>query len=242
VTPLVLLHGFTGSPGSWDAVTQRLPGPPPLRPALLGHGAPEATEARTFAGELERLVSLMPAEPVHLAGYSLGARLALGVAVAHPARVARLTLLSAQPGLASETARAERRRADAEWCALLESDGIERFVDAWERQPLFLTQTKMNAELRARHRAGRMSHDPAGLARSLRVLGVAEMPHFTPLLPNVGVPVTLLAGELDAKFLTLGRELAGAFPQARLVVAPGAGHDLLLEAPDLVARELAQEP
>jgi len=240
--PLVLLHGFTGSPASWDGVVRCLTGEPPTRPALLGHGAPRATEARTFSEEVERLVALFPSEPVHLAGYSLGARLALGIALAQPSRVARLTLISGQAGLASETARAERRRADAEWCALLESGGIERFVDGWERQPLFLTQTKIKAELRAQHRAGRLSHDPGGLARSLRVLGLAEMPDFAALLPNVRVPVTLVVGELDTKFVGLGREMAQAFPHARLVIAPNAGHDLLLEAPDLVARELSQAP
>lgn len=242
MTALVLLHGFTGSPASWDAVVQRVGGPPPLRPVLLGHGAPAGSEAQTFAEELERLVALFPSEPVHLAGYSLGARLALGIALAHPKRVARVTSISGQPGLASEAARAERRRADAEWCALLETHGIERFVDGWERQALFATQTKINAELRARHRAARLRHDPAGLARSLRVLGLAEMPDLAPLLPNISVPVTLLAGELDPKFLALGRQLVAAVPRARLVVAPNAGHDLLLEAPDLVARELTQAP
>jgi 2-succinyl-6-hydroxy-2,4-cyclohexadiene-1-carboxylate synthase len=242
VTPLVLLHGFTGSPASWDAVVRSLAGEAPLRPALLGHGAPEATEVRTFAGEVERLLAFFPQEPVHLAGYSLGARLALAIAVAHPSRVARLTLLSGRAGLAGYAARTERRHADAEWCALLESQGIERFVEGWERQPLFLTQTQIKAELRAQHRAGRLRHDPAGLARALRVLGLAEMPDLAPLLPNVTVPVTLVVGELDTPFVALGRELAGAFPHGRLVVAPNAGHDLLLEAPDLVARELTREP
>ncbi len=242
MTPLVLLHGFTGSPASWDEVVRALREPEALRPALVGHGAADAEQVRTFEDEVTRLVGLFPRDPVHLAGYSLGARLALALALAHPGRVRRLTLVSGQPGLADEKARADRRRADAEWCALLESDGIERFVDGWERQPLFATQTKIRTELRARHRTGRMSHAPAGLARSLRALGLAEMPDFAPLLPNVPIPVTLLAGELDTKFVALGREMAGAFPRARLVIAPNAGHDLLLEAPDLVARELTQQP
>jgi 2-succinyl-6-hydroxy-2,4-cyclohexadiene-1-carboxylate synthase len=242
VTPLVLLHGFTGSPSSWDDVMRALGGLAALRPPLVGHGATEAEHVRTFDDEVTRLVGLFAPDPVHLAGYSLGARLALAIAVAHPRRVAQVTLVSGQPGLADETARAERRRTDAAWCALLESDDIERFVDGWERQPLFATQTKIKSELRARHRAGRMSHAPAGLARSLRVLGLAEMPDFAPFLANVRVPVTLIAGELDGKFMALGREMAGAFPRARLVVAPNAGHDLLLEAPDLVARELTQQP
>ncbi len=242
MTPLVLLHGFTGSAASWDAVARGLAGPAPLRPALLGHGAAGTEAVRSFGDEVQRLSAALPSKPVHLAGYSLGARLALGIALAHPERVLRLTLVSGQPGLADETARAERRRADAAWCALLESHGIERFVDAWEAQPLFSTQTKIKSELFAQHRAGRLSHDPHGLARSLRTVGLAEMPDFAQELPKVRVPVTLLAGELDAKFSALAREMQRRFARARLALAPNAGHDLLLEAPDLVARELTREP
>jgi 2-succinyl-6-hydroxy-2,4-cyclohexadiene-1-carboxylate synthase len=239
VTPLVLLHGFTGSPASWDGVVQSLAGITPLSLPLVGHGARDA-QVHTFADEVARLAAALPAEPVHLACYSLGARLALGVAIAHPRRVARLSLVSAQPGLADEAERTERRRADARWCALLEAQGIERFVDAWQAQPLFATQAALPPTLRARHRAERLRHDPDALARSLRAVGLAEMPDFTPHLATMTLPVTLLAGELDPKFLALGRALVARVPQGRLVVAPSAGHDLLLEAPDLVARELSR--
>ncbi|HTQ05841.1 MAG TPA: alpha/beta fold hydrolase [Polyangiaceae bacterium] len=242
MTPFVFLHGFTGSPASWDGVAASLAGARPLRPALLGHGAVEAEDVRSFGDEVNRLAGAFPREPVHLAGYSLGARLALGIALAHPERVARLTLVSGQPGLADDALRAERRRADARWCELLETHGIERFVDAWEAQPLFLTQTKIKPELRARHRAERLGHDPNGLARSLRTVGLAEMPNFAPELACLRVPVVLLAGELDAKFSALGREMLGRVAHARLALAPNAGHDLLLEAPDLVARELTRQP
>ena len=236
---LVLLHGFTGSPASWDAVARSLRDADALRPPLLGHGATETAEVRTFDDEVTRLAATLPAEPVHLAGYSLGARLALALAIRYPARVARLTLVSGQPGLQSERERHERRQADARWCALLETRGLAAFVDAWQEQPLFATQARLEPQLTAERRAQRLRHDPRGLVRSLRTTGLAEMPNFRPELGAVSVPVTVLAGELDSKFVALGRELSAAFPRARLALAPNAGHDLLLEAPDLVARELS---
>lgn len=235
---LVLLHGFTGSPASWDAVAAALGSPPPLRLALLGHGATGTDRVQTFEDEVARLASQLPPEPVQLAGYSLGARLALGVALAYPERVERLTLVSGQAGLASEFERNERRRADGRWCTLLEQVGIAAFVDAWEAQPLFATQSRLSHELRASRRTERLSHDPQGLVRSLRVTGLAEMPHYARRLGSLSMPVMVLAGELDPKFLALGRDLAAAVPRGRFVVVPNAGHDLLLEAPDLVAREL----
>ena len=235
---LVLVHGFTGSPASWDAATATFADDPPARLTLLGHGATDTARVRSFDDEVARLAALLPPKPVHLAGYSLGARLALGLAVAHPERIERLTLVSGQAGLVSESERSERRLADARWCALLEERGILAFVDAWEAQPLFATQARLPAELRTSRRAERLRHEPLGLARSLRTTGLAEMPHYGPRLGALPMPITALAGELDPKFLALGRDLAATVARGRFVVAPNAGHDLLLEAPDLVAREL----
>jgi 2-succinyl-6-hydroxy-2,4-cyclohexadiene-1-carboxylate synthase len=237
VDPLVLLHGFTGSPSSWDAVLASVPAHPVLCPPLLGHGAP-APEARTFAEEVARLAALLPGEPVHLAGYSLGARLALALALAHPARVARLTLVAVHPGLPTTQEKVARRENDAAWSRLLIESGLERFLDAWDAQPLFATRARLPAHVTATHRAVRLRHDPKGLGRSLEVLGLAEMPDCRPELSRLTMPVTLMAGELDPKFLGLARELTVALPHAALRVAPGAGHDLLLEQPDLVAVEL----
>jgi 2-succinyl-6-hydroxy-2,4-cyclohexadiene-1-carboxylate synthase len=235
--PLVLFHGFTGSPESWNDVLARLPTRHAFRPPLLGHGA-NADGVRSFDDEVDRLAATLGPAAVHLGGYSLGARLALGVAVRHPARVARLTLIGVHPGLRSETERDERRRADARWVELLERCGMEAFVDAWTAQPLFATQRALPQAVRERRKRERLSHDPRGLARSLRVTGLAEMPDLRAHLGDVRVPVTLLAGELDAKFSALAGELVRLFPDARETIVPGAGHDLLLERPDLVATEL----
>ncbi|HWP07028.1 MAG TPA: alpha/beta hydrolase [Polyangiaceae bacterium] len=246
IPPLVLIHGFTGSAASWDGVRRSLDTATALV-SPLGHGEPGAPNPKieSWAQELERLAAALPAEPVHLAGYSLGARLALGLALTFPERVARLTLVSGHTGLATDAERRERRAADARWCTLLEAEGMYAFVDAWEAQPLFASQATLPAAVRAKHRAERLAHDPRALARSLRVTGLAEMPHYAPRLEALAVPVTVMAGELDTKFLALGRGAAERVRGSRFVVAPSAGHDLLLERPDLVAlvlRDPNQKP
>jgi 2-succinyl-6-hydroxy-2,4-cyclohexadiene-1-carboxylate synthase len=235
--PLVLLHGFTGRPESWNDVLARVPTASALCPSLLGHGA-GADGVRTFDDELDRLAAALGPATVHLCGYSLGARLALGIAVRHPTRIARLTLIGVHPGLRSDAERDERRRADERWIELLERCGIEAFVDAWGTQPLFATQRRLPEAAQKRRRLERLSHDPRGLARSLRVTGLAEMPDLRAHLGEVRVPVTLLTGELDAKFSALADDLVRLFPDARRKTVAGAGHDLLLERPDLVATEL----
>lgn len=238
--PLVLLHGFAGAPSSFDAVLAHLPGQRALCPALLGHGA-NAPGVTRFEGELDRLAALMPAEGAHLAGYSLGARLALGIALRHPQRVARLTLIGVNPGLPDEAERLARRRADAALAELLETQGLDAFLAVWTAQALFATQAQLDPTLRAGREAVRRACDPHELARSLRISGLSEMPDYWPELPRLSAPLTLLAGELDPKFTAIARAVQARVPGSRLVIAPGAGHDLLLERPDLVAVELGRK-
>ncbi len=51
------------------------------------------------------------------------------------------------------------------------------------------------------------------------------------------MPVTVLAGERDAKFQALGRRMAEMIPDAELIVVPG-GHGLPLENPFAVAERI----
>ena len=237
---VVLLHGFTGSPASWAPVLELLePDIDAYVPALTGHGA--ETEAVDFLDEVTRLnagVGAWRAEhAVHLAGYSLGARIALAMAIEQPAAYASVTLIGVNPGPRSESERSERRAADAKWIELLEH-GVEPFVDEWERLPLWASQARLPRTVRSAQREARLMHEPKGLQASLRATGLAEMPDLRTRLPELRVPVTLLAGEEDPKFLALAREAAALLPHARVVAVPDAGHNLLLERPEAVAEEL----
>jgi len=75
---LLCLHGFTGSPMSWDFLGKSTR----IAPALLGHSGSSAdAEVHRFEDEIDRLAALaVGAGALHVVGYSLGARLALGMA------------------------------------------------------------------------------------------------------------------------------------------------------------------
>jgi 2-succinyl-6-hydroxy-2,4-cyclohexadiene-1-carboxylate synthase len=236
MTSLLALHGFTGSPKSWNFLSHRQ-ALPMIVPALLGHAGSEADgRVVDFEAEVDRLAALIPvSHTAHVVGYSLGARLALGMALRHPERVSTLTLLSGHPGLTSASERTARRAADATWCDLLLSRGLGAFVDAWQAQPLWATQAELEAAVLRQKRAERLSHSASGLARSLRVTGLAEMPDYSARLSDLRVPVTLIAGQLDHKFSALARLMAERLHRAKLVLLPDVGHDLLLECPELIA-------
>ena len=48
------------------------------------------------------------------------------------------------------------------------------------------------------------------------------------------MPVTLIAGERDAKFRAIAERMAAALPDATLHVVAGAGHAVQLEQPEAV--------
>ncbi len=239
----ILLHGFTGQPASWDAVVRCLPpSTRVLRPALLGHDPRVRSEARTFDDEVDRLargIEREGAQGAHLAGYSLGGRVALGLLARHGALFGSATLIGVHPGLPDEAERTERTARDEAWARLLEERGIDAFVDAWEAQPLFATQRGLPAEVREARRSVRRHHDPHGLARALRVLGLGVMPDRRTALAGLSMPVTLVAGERDTRFRTLADAMARLMPRGRVQVVPGAGHDVTLEAPAAVAAIVA---
>ncbi len=235
--PLVLLHGFLGAPAAWDAVLSGLPHHGPVRcPWLPGHG-PTAPEAASFDEAARQIADALPDGAI-LAGYSLGARLALAATLLRPG-VARATLLiGGHVGLADPAERATRAALDAQRAAALRTGNLPAFVSAWEALPLFATQRSLPEPLQARQRTLRLAHDPQALAWSFEVAGLAQMPDLCGAVAAARQPLCFLTGALDTRFGALAAQLARP-PWVTHRVVPGTGHNLLLEAPAAVAAALA---
>lgn len=226
-----LVHGFAGDPASWREVVEHWQLPEqPLAIALPGHGggpvhagweANLATIARATAG-CDVVI-----------GYSLGARVALGLlALGH---AAFSVLIGVNPGIA-EAERLERQRFDAAWARLLRIEGLERFFDAWEQQPLFATQQRVAPALRAERRARRLHLDPEQLAQSLEQMGLGAMPDYGPAVAAHRERIALLAGSDDAKYLAISQGLPARVCES----VAGSGHDPTLEQPAALAHAIAR--
>jgi len=239
---ILCLHGFTGAPASWDAVRSFLPPEADVEvPALLGHDDGTIT-TDTFEDEVDRLAAGLRrrgGDGWHVAGYSQGGRLAVGLLVRHRGLFSGATLVSASPGLRSEEERARRREQDEKLAMRLETDGLESFLSYWEALPLFSSQSGVSEKRLAIQRAIRRQHRASGLAGALRTLGLGRMPSYWEDLASLGVRVRLLVGELDGKFRAIAGEMASILPRATVEVVGGAGHNLLLEVPERVAAALA---
>lgn len=234
VVKLLMLHGFTATGASWDAVRRHVDGGlyEPEAPDLRGHG----TRGEERSVTIEACVDdLRQDEPYALAGYSMGGRVALHLALAQPELVRRLVLVSTTAGLPDADERAARRDADEDLADGIERAGLEAFARSWAAQPLFADQPAAVVAAAARDR---LRNTASGLAASLRGMGAGAMTPVWDRLHELTMPATVVVGERDAKFREIGERLTDALPNAELVVVPRAGHAVHLEAPETVAETI----
>ena len=232
---LVLLHGFTHTGASWDPVVAALGERyRSLAPDIRGHGSagervPVSVEAVIAdIGALAR-------QRFALAGYSMGGRIALHVALSLPDRVQRLVLIGASPGIADPVQRAARRANDERLADEIRRSSIDEFASRWAATPVL---AGIPPEVAQAAHADRLRSTPAGLARALCGLGTGALEPLWERLGELRMPVTMIIGERDAKFRAIAGEMAAGIPRAQLVVVPGAGHAVHLEAPERVAEIL----
>jgi 2-succinyl-6-hydroxy-2,4-cyclohexadiene-1-carboxylate synthase len=229
---VVLVHGFTQTMASWEAVGERLGERwEVVRVDLPGHGGSGAI--RAGFEEAAGLVGEAGGSAAYV-GYSLGGRLCLRLALDRPELVPALVLIGASPGIADPGGRAERRAADEALAERIERDGVAAFLDGWLAGPLFATLPEAAAG-----RAERLANTADGLAWALRALGTGAQEPLWDRLAGLRPPTLLLAGELDAKFTAIARQMATAIgPTAQVALVPGAGHAAHLERPAEVAARL----
>lgn len=235
---LLLLHGFTGSGSVWAGLAAglRRRGVRTIAPDLPGHGRagapmePASASVEETADDLARLLGHLEAAPAHVLGYSLGARIALRLAITHPAVVGRLVLESPSAGIADPAEREARRRADGELADELERDGLEAFVDRWQRNPIFASQAALDPRILAVQREIRLRSSAAGLALSLRLAGQGAMLPLHDRLAEIHAPTLVIAGARDPA-RSRAELVAAGIPGARLAAVDGAGHTPHLERP-----------
>lgn len=228
---IIFSHGFGGSARNFRLQARLLE--PDFRVTLFdlrGHArspAPEGAEQYRMSAFLEDLDELVRAQtgPVILAGLSLGAKISLDYAVAHPERV-RALVLASYPG------EADKRRA---W-ALGFAEAIEtRGLDSAGAEFVWGEQTRFDEKGAKLIRQGLMEHAPHALAHIQReVLAVAPGPRsFADELRHLQIPTCVIAGSEDGESLGPCRELAEYLPQVELHEIAGAGHVVNLAKPTL---------
>ncbi|MGQ0848343.1 MAG: alpha/beta fold hydrolase [Actinomycetota bacterium] len=220
---VLALHGW-GRRGS--DFSGALAGLSYLAPDLPGFGAsPPPTYpvgARGYADLLAPALNELDPHPV-LLGHSFGARVAVALAAANPARFAGLVLTGAPL-----VRRKEARRVPVPY----------RMARFGARRRL-LPESMM---VRMRRRYGSIDYLAAeGVMRQVLVAAVNES--YEPELANIAAPVRLVWGENDQEVpVSVAKEavdmLVSRGGDASLWVVEGVGHQLPLEAPQAIRLEV----
>lgn len=233
----VLLHGLGGSRIAWGpnlvalSRTRRVvawDGP--------GYGASERVARQEFSAYADRAADLIrtvsPGRPVDLVGTSFGGMISQYLTAAHPELVRSLVLLCTSPVFGLNGTSPE------EWKAARLA-GLEEFGSPAAAAPTILSSL---AGPKGAHvvpeAVEAMARIPMeGMLDSLATLTTHDS---RAILPTITAPtLVVVGGDDDETPPSYAEAIVGLMPNARLLIIPGAGHLLNLEAPDAVNAAIA---
>lgn len=228
--PLVLLHGGLSDGRSWtpqleslahefDVVAWDAPG--------CGGSADPAADLglADYADAVAALVRALGVGPVHLAGHSFGAGLAVDVYGRHRPLVRSLVLSGAYAGWRGSLPPAEVEARLSRALAELDRPPAE-WVDSYLAG--FFGQSAPSEAVEAT-RAMMLDARPAGVRSMLTAFADADL---RPILPTIAVPTLLIYGAENKRAPRgVADALHAAIPGSQLILVPAADHDVNLEAP-----------
>lgn len=204
---------------------------------MLGHGAsplpPRNAGLSDFADQAIRLLDHLGLDRVAVVGHSMGALVALEIALRAPSRVGSLVCLNAvfrrPPGLAQ----AVRDRA-----AALGGPGdpsaIAATIARWFGNPI----PPALAGAAATSRAALESVDPEGYARTYRLFASADTAHAD-RLADLTAPALFMTGSEDRNSTpAMSAAMARLAPAGQCLVLAGEKHMMTIASPQKVAQRI----
>ncbi len=234
--PVIFLHGFMGNLEDWRGITDGLKDSfCCLLVDLPGHGKSlhVSDDTYTFPGaarSIAKTVEVAGVGPAAIVGYSMGGRVALYLAIHFRRLCSALICESASPGIVEEKQRENRKVLDATCAYTLEEGEFEDFLRTWYSQPVFASLTRMPETLEKIIRRRRLN-DPAKLAKALLGFSVGVQAPLWEHLSRLDVPVLLLAGEQDSKYIAIIKQMDSLLRGADVQIVPEVGHNIHEENP-----------
>lgn len=233
--PALALHCMMGSAAYWGPIARRLDGRVDLTGFdMPGHGRSgpwmNGENGPDFHTAVTRIAASFIDRPMDLIGHSLGATIALRIAVAAPDAVRSLTLI--EPVLfaaAPDGEQAARDRAMADHIAQgRPEDAARGFIDIWGAQS-FDTLTAPAQQAMTGQIALVVDADDTLTRDQARILRSGGM-------ESIDAPVLIIAGERSPRVIhRIADALAARLADVGRAIVPDAGHMLPLTHPDQTA-------
>lgn len=222
---MVLVHGAGGDHSIWDGVLAGVERG--LAFDLPGHGRSEGPALETIAAMADWLALALDAAGLvdtAVAGHSMGALVALELAVRHPRRVTALALLGAAAAMPVHEDLLKAARDDLPAAAaLIAKWGFAR--DAAD--PVMVDRTRQGLE----------ASSPGVLHTGLTACNAYSGGLSS--ARRVSSPAVVIIGSLDRMSPPeAGMALSEAIPGGTPVVLVGAGHMMMVEQPEAVVKAL----
>jgi pimeloyl-ACP methyl ester carboxylesterase len=184
--------------------------------------------------EMARIALHHAPESFDLLGHSMGGRVALEVYRIAPERVRRLALVSTGIHSLREGEAAKRQALQAiGW-----NHGFAKLIDEW-LPPMVAEANRAKPDIYEPLR--RMNVAAGQEVFDAQIHALVNRPEVESLLPRIACPALVMTGELDAWSPPAQHAaIADAIPDAELVIVPGAGHMIQLEAPQAVNQAIAR--
>ncbi len=235
-TPILFLHGFTGSCEDWSFLFSSINSKYfPIAIDLPGHGKtivpnnPENYSAQAYSDIIKAVLDYFKITKVILVGYSMGGRVALTFTTKYKNRVLGLVLESSTAGIADKSEREIRIETDSRLADKLRNEGIDSFINYWLDLPFFKSLKSLDKNKYSKVVVEKKLNSAQGLANSLLSFSTGIMPSLWNYLNSLNIPTLLIAGSLDKKYVRINKEMMQLIPNSQLQIINNCGHNTHLE-------------
>ena len=241
--PLVWLHGFSEDSTTWNKIN--IPGYESFFVDLIGHGKSERKVQLNYymmesvLKQLETVINELISTCYSIIGYSMGGRLALAYALRHRENIEKLVLESSGFGIKDRCEKNKRRNSEKKLAENIKKEGIIWFEEYWSKLDIFSTQLKLDKQIIREIKKRRLNNSEVALANTLLGLGQGVSPYYGMALQGLQIPTIYVSGELDKKYVELGKEIEEINVNIKSYQIEGAGHNVHLERATNFTRVIA---
>ncbi|XP_062111267.1 protein PHYLLO, chloroplastic isoform X2 [Humulus lupulus] len=226
---LIFLHGFLGTSEDWTAIMKAVSrGARCISIDLPGHGGTQIqyhgdknTILRTrlsievVADVVHSVIHHITPEKVTVVGYSMGARIALYMALRFTDKVNGAVVISGSPGMKNEAARKIRRAIDDSRAQSLVSYGLDIFLETWYAGQLW---NRLREHPKFNQIVGSRRNHHKDVRCLAKVLSNSSIGRQLPLWDDLNrskTPLLIIVGEKDEKFKRIGQDMCNAIDGSR---------------------------